>query len=187
MSNPDRPNGFKLVASLSGAPISSLIRSIGVTDGADMFKGDLISLTSNLGAVATTNDATILGVAVGFGKVDPATGNYAGAYNPDNLTTTYYDDSASTHTDWRVFYIPVDGAILEVQSDTDLDLAVGDACDLLKTTAGNTTTGISGQQIGASTNADFHVVDIPAYPDNDSTLANTRYHVTVTGAESIWV
>jgi hypothetical protein len=187
MANPDKPNGFKLVASLSGAPVSSLIRSIGVTDGTDIFKGDMISLASGLGAVSATNDATFLGVAVGFGKVDPATGNYASAYNPDNLTTLYYDDSASTHTEWRVFYIPVDQAIFEVQSDTDLDLLRGAACDLLVTTAGSTTTGISGQQIGASTNADFHVVDIPAYPDNDSTLANTRYHVTVTGAESIWV
>lgn len=187
MANPDRPSGFRFVASLSGAPVTSLIRSIGITDGTDIFKGDLISLTSNLAAVAATNDATFLGVAVGFGKVDAASGQYAGAYNPDNLTTLYYDDSASTNTEWRCFYIPVDGNIFEVQSDTDLDLAVGDACDLLVTTAGNTTSGISGQQVGASTNADFHVVDIPAYPDNDSTLANTRYHVTITGAESIWV
>jgi hypothetical protein len=173
MSNPDTPNGFKLVGSLTGAPVSSLMRSIGVTDGADMFKGDLISLTSGLGAVSASNDATILGVAVGFGKVN-SNGDYSSAYNPDDLTTIYYDDSANTHTDWRVFYVPIDGAIFEVQSDTDLDLAVGDACDLLKTTAGNATTGISGDQVGASTNADFHVVQIPAYPDNDSTLANTR-------------
>lgn len=187
MSNPDRPSGFRPVATLNGSPLTSLIRSIGVTDAADIFKGDMISLASNLGAVSATNDATFLGVAVGFGKVDSASGQYAGAYNPDNLTTLYYDDSASTNTDWRVFYVPVDGVVFEVQSDTDLDLAVGDACDLLTTTAGNTTSGISGQQVGASTNADFHVVDIPAYPDNDSTLANTRYHVTITGAESIWV
>ena len=187
MANPDTPNGFKLVASLTGAPISSLMRSIGVTDGADIFKGDLISLASGLGVVSATNDATILGVAMGFGKVSDMSGEYASAYNPDDLTTIYYDDSANTHTEWRVFYVPIDGAIFEVQSDTDLDLLRGAACDLLKTTSGSTVTGISGDQIGASTNADFHVVDIPAYPDNDSNLANTRYHVTVTGAETIWV
>jgi len=186
MSNPDRPSGFRLVASLSGAPVSSLIRSVGVTDGTDIFKGDLITITSNLGKVAATNDATFVGIAVGFGKVDSTSGDYAGAYNPDNLTTLYYDDSASTHTEWRVFYVPVDNAIFEVQSDTDLDLAVGDPCDLLVTTAGNTTSGISGHQVGANTNTDMHVIDIPAYPDNDSTLANTRYHVAITKAETMW-
>jgi len=185
MANPDRPSGFKLVKTKSGAPMSSVVRSIGVTDGTDIFKGDLLSLTSNLAAVAATNDATFLGVAVGFGKVN-ATGDYTSAYNPDNLMTTYYDDSASTHTEWRVFYVPVDDGIFEVQSDTDLDLAVGDPCDLLTTTSGSTTTGISGQQIGANTNTDMHVVDIPSYPDNDSTLANTRYHVAITSAEIIW-
>jgi len=186
MANQDRPSGFKLVASLTGAPVTSLIRSIGVTDGTDIFKGDMISLASGLGVVTATNDATILGVAVGFGKVN-ASGDYPSAFNPDNLTTLYYDDSASTHTEWRVFYVPIDSAVFEVQSDADLDLLAGAACDILVSTAGNTTSGISGQQITSSTNADFHVVDIPAYPDNDSTLANTRYHVTVTGAESIWV
>jgi len=186
MANPDRASGFRLVKSLSGAPVTSLMRSVGVTDGTDIFKGDLISLTSNLAAVSATNDATILGVAVGFGKVDAASGNYASAYNPDNLTTLYYDDSASTHTEWRVWYVPVDEAIFEVQSDTDIDLAVGDPCDLLVTTAGNTVSGISGQQVGANTNTDMKVVEIPAYPDNDSTLANTRYHVAITKAETMW-
>ena len=186
MANPDRPSGFKFVKTLSGAPAVSVMRSVGVTDGADMFKNDLISLDTNLGKVAVTNDADFLGVAVGFGKVDPATGEYAGAYNPDDLTTIYYDDSASTHTEWRVFYVPLQDAIFEVQSDTDLDLAVGDPCDLLATTAGSTVTGISGHQVGANTNTDMRVVDIPAYPDNDSTLANTRYHVAITPAEAIY-
>jgi len=184
MANPDRPSGFRPVKTLSGAPMTSVIRSIGVTDGTDIFVGDMLSMTSNLAAVAATNDATLLGVAVGFGKVDAASGQYAGAYNPTTLTTLYYDDSASTHTEWRVFYVPIEDAIFEVQSDTDLDLTFGSACDILTTTDGNTTSGISGQQIGASTNADLHVVEIPAYPDNDSTLANTRYHVAATKSET---
>lgn len=186
MANPDKPNGFKLVKTLSGAPVASVVRSVGVTDGTDIFHGDLISLTSNLGAVAATNDATLLGVAVGFGKISDMQGEYGSAFNPDTLTTLYYDDSASTHTEWRVFYVPVDDAIFEVQSDTDLDLAIGDPCDLLVTTAGSAVTGISGQQVGANTNTDMYVVDIPPYPDNDSTLANTRYHVTITKAEMMF-
>lgn len=176
MPNPDRPSGFRAVKTLSGAPISSMARSVGVTDSADIFIGDLLTLTSNLAAVSATNDTAFLGVAVGFGKVDSMSGSYAGAYNPDNLTTLYYDDSASINTEWRVWYIPVNDVIFEAQSNADLDLAVGDTCDLLAT-AGNTATGRSNHEIAASSNADFNVVEIPDYPDNDSTLANTRYWV----------
>jgi hypothetical protein len=181
MANIDRPNGFKAVKTLSGAPVSSLIRYIGVTDGADMFIGDLINLASGLGAVAATNDAAILGVAVGFGKVD-ADGIPLGPFNPSSLETRYYDDSASTHTEWVVYYIPVGDVILEAQTSTALTLAIGANCDLLAT-AGNTTTSRSAQELNTSTNADFTVVEIPKYPDNDNTLVWGRYWVMVTRAE----
>jgi len=185
MANPDRPRGFTPIHMLSGAPWAGNIRSVGVTNGTDMFIGDLLSLTSNLAAVAATNSTTFLGVAVGFGKKDAASGQYAGAYNPDNLTTLYYDDSASTNTDWRVFYVPVDDMIFEVQSNADLDAAIGDPVDLA-VTAGNTATGRSQQEIGTNTNTDMRIVEIPAYSDNDSTLANTRYWVTITKAEMVF-
>jgi len=182
MANPDRPRGFTPMHMLSGAPWAGNVRSIGVTDGADIFIGDLITLTSGLGAVAATNDTAFLGVAVGFGKKDAASGQFAGAYNPDNLTTLYYDDSASVNTDWRVFYVPVDDMIFEVQSSADLDVLVGAPVDLLAT-AGNTTTGRSLQEVAANSNSDMRVVEIPAYSDNDSTLINTRYWVTIIKAE----
>lgn len=183
MANPDRPSGFRPVKTISGAPVAGTIRSVGVTDGADMFIGDMLTLTSNLAAVSASNDSAFLGAAVGFGKVTDQ-GEYASAFNPADLTTLYYDDSASTHTQWRVFYAPADDCIFEVQSASDLDLAVGDTCDLLAT-GGSTTTGRSQQEVTTSSNTDFTVVEIPAYPDNDSTLANTRYWVkTITSAFS---
>ena len=184
MANPDKPNGFKLVKTLTGAPVVSVMRSVGVTDGTDIFVGDLLTLTSNLAAVAATNDTAFLGVAVGFGKVGDMSGEYSGAFNPDNLTTLYYNDGASTHTDWRVFYVPVQDAIWEVQSDIIIAAdAVGDPLDLLATTGGSTVTGISGQQVGVNTNTDMKIVEIPPYPNNDTALANGRYWVTITKAE----
>jgi len=183
MANPDRPSGFKFVKTLSGAPMSAVMRSIGVTNAADIFRGDLISLASNLAAVAATNDATFLGVAVGFGKITQMTAEFGPAINPDNLTTIYYDDSASTDTDFRCFYVPVDDAIFEVQGDSVIASgAIGDPVDLVAT-AGNTTTGISAHEVGANTNTDMRIVEIPAYPDNDPALANARYWVTITKAE----
>lgn len=184
MANPDRPSGFRPVKTLSGAPWTGMIRSVGVTDAEDIFLGDAISLVSNLGKVMATADLTMLGVAQGFGKVDAASGQYAGAYNPDNLTTLYYDDSASTHTDWRVWYLPFDDMVFEVQSNADLDVAVGDIVDLVAT-AGSTATGRSAHEVSAGT-TDFRVVEIPAYPDNDSTLTNTRYWVTALKTSLVW-
>ena len=182
MANVDRPNGFKVVKTLSGAPITSMMRSIGVTDGADMFVGDIINLASGLAAVGATDDAALMGVAMGFGKKDAMSQQVSGPFNADSLMTRYYDDSASTHTDWVVYYVPIMDVVLEAQTATALTKLVGETVDLLAT-AGDTTTGQSRQEITTSSNADFTVVEIPSYPDNDPTLVWGRYWVMVTRAE----
>jgi len=181
MANVDRPNGFRAVKTLSGAPLSGMIRTVGMGDGEDIFAGDLVSLVSGLALPADTNDAAILGVAVGFGKVD---GDEVplGPFNPDALGTRHYDDSASTNTEWVCYYIPADDVIFEAQTATALTLKVGDPCDLLGT-VGNTTTGISAHEITTSTNADFTIVERPYSVDNDRTLVWGRYWVMVTRAE----
>jgi hypothetical protein len=183
MANADRPNGFKPVHTLSGAPVSGMTRSIGVTDGADMFVGDVVNLASGLAAVGATNDASLLGVVVGFAKKDDLTGSIgAGPANPSDLSILYYDDSASTHTDFVCIYVPVDDVVFEAQTATALTLAVGDTCDLLAT-AGEVTSGRSRQEITTNTNADFTVVEVPDLVDNDNTLVWGRYWVMVTRAE----
>lgn len=180
MANTDRPNGFRAVKTISGAPVTGMIRSIGVADSADIFVGDPINLESGLAAPGATNDAAFLGVAVGFGKL--VNGVISGPFNPDNLGKRYYDDSESTHTEWVCFYIPADDVIFEAQTATALTLVVGDTCDLLYT-AGSTTTGISACEITTNSNADFNVVEIPSLPDNDPTAVWGRYYVMFTRAE----
>lgn len=182
MANPDRPNGFTPVRTLSGAPVTSVLRVVGVADGEDIFIGDMVNLESGLADPMATNDAAILGAVVGVGKYDDYSGDPTGAFDADNPNVRYYDDSASTHTDYFVVIAPATDCIYEVQSNADLDLVIGDPCDLVDG-AGNATTGRSIQEVGTNTNSDFVVVDIPRYPDNDSTLTNTRYHVRVTRAE----
>lgn len=182
MANVDRPNGFRLVKTITGAPVSSVIRSVGVTDAADIFVGDALTLTSGLAAVAATNDAAFLGVAVGFGKVNSMTGEIQGMFNATSLETRYYDDSASTHTEWVCFYVPASDGVFEVQTSGAQTLLPGSSCDLVAT-AGNTTTGQSNHEITSSTNADFKVVEVPKYVDNDHTAAWGRYWVMFTHGE----
>ncbi len=183
MANSDRPNGFVPVKTLSGGPWTGLIRTIGVADLEDIFVGDMINLESGLADPMATNDADILGAVVGFGKLDPMTGRVNGAFgDPSNLDTIYYDDSASTNTDYVAFYVPADDVLFEVQTATALTLAVGATCDL-SDAAGDTKVGISRQEITTSTNADFMVVEVPDIIGNDNTLVWGRYWVMVRRAE----
>jgi hypothetical protein len=181
MANVDRPNGFIPVKTISGAPVSSLIRAVGVADSADIFVGDPVNLESGLAAPGATNDDDFLGVAVGFGKFDKDGKIPLGPFNPDNLTKRFYDDSESTHTEWVCYYVPADDVIFEVQTATALTKLVGETMDLLYT-AGSTTTGVSACEATTSTNGDLTVIEVPNKPDNDSTLVWGRYHVMFTRA-----
>lgn len=178
MANVDRPNGFKFIKTMSGAPVSGMIRSVGVADGADIFVGDALELASGLAQRFTVGDEC-LGVAVGFGKKNDMTLEHGGSFNPDDLMTRYYDDSANTHTDWVVYYIPAADAIFEAQMDDAETAVVGEAYDVL-IGSGNTTTGMSDMEIdhdALTTTGDVVVVEIPNYPDNDPTAAYGRYWV----------
>ena len=184
MANVDRPNGLKPKGTISGGTWTSMVRVVGVADAADIYVGDPLNLESGLAAPGATNDAAFLGVAVGFGKFDKDGKTPLGPFNPDNLNSTgkMYDDSASTHTEWCVYYVPADDVIFEAQTATVLSLLVGGTCDL-SYTAGNANTGISACELTTSSNADFTVVDIPRKVGNDNTLVHGRYHVMFTRAE----
>lgn len=177
MANVDRPNGFKFVKTLSGSS-EPVIRTVGVADGADIFIGDALQLSSGL-AQRLAVEGACLGVAVGFGKVNDLQGENFGPFDPDNLTKRYYDDSANTHTDWVVYYIPAEDAIFEAQTDAAATLTVGEAQDIV-VGSGDTTTGLSDMEIDATAltnDGDVVVVEIPNYADNDHTAAFGRYWV----------
>jgi len=179
MANVDRPNGFSPVKTISGAPWTSMIRTVGVADGGDIFVGDALMLSSGLATPVTASNDITIGVAVGFGKRDKFSLSVGGDYNPDNLTTTYYDDSASTHTDWVVYYVPTSDVLFEAQFDgTPTTPVVGQGYGLIYT-AGSTTTGRSAQEIDGddTTDKDVLIVEIPNIPNNDTTAAFGRVYV----------
>jgi hypothetical protein len=185
MANIDRPNGFRPVKTFSGAPVTSLIRAIGVADGADVFVGDPVTLASGLAAPSATNDAAILGVAVGFGRFDKDGRTPLGMFNPENLNSTgkFYDDSASTHTEWCVYYVPADDVVFEVQTATALTKVPGDTADLTGGGTGSATTGQSYAEITTASNNDVTVVEVPILVGNTPTEVWGRYWVMFTRAE----
>lgn len=181
MANPDRPNGFTPVKKLDGSPWNGVLRQIGVTDGADLFVGDVLSVTSGLAARGAVADTTFLGIAMGFGKVlnNGSVENNINMFNPQDLEQRFYDDSESTHTDWVVFYCPLNDMIFEAQTALDASGIddIGAALDFT-TTAGSQTTGRSGMELTTKSSDNVIVVEHPNYVDNDVSLTNARLWVT---------
>ena len=67
MANVDRPDGFRVVKSVSGAPWNGTVRTVGVSSAADIFLGDALELDTGL-ARPLQVEGECIGVCVGFGK-----------------------------------------------------------------------------------------------------------------------
>jgi hypothetical protein len=180
MANLDAPRGFTPVKMLDGGPLTGQVRTIGPADGADIFIGDLINLESGLADPAVTTDVDILGVVVGVGKEVPgSTSQGASIPDPSNLNLLYYDDSASTHTDYTIYYVPVKNLIMSVQTAVDLSASVvGSTVDLTGVN-GNTATGRSIMEVTTSSNTDLTIVELPEIVGNDLSLINATVYVMV--------
>lgn len=193
MANPDRPRGFKAVRTKSGAPLSGALRMVyspasdrssdSTNNHGDLYKGDPIQIdTSGVVTFANSNVA-VSGVVAGVHKAgtiqfgaNGTEANTAPPYNPANLTELYLPyDSAG----WILYY-DVQDVLFEIQSASDLDLKVGSLADTTGAAAtahGDRTTGMSNVELTTASDNDVKVVDIARDPDNDTTLANTRYLV----------
>ena len=91
--------GSDLLRTLSGAPISSMVRSI-VPGTDDIFIGDPISLSSGA-AVQMAVEGECLGVCVGVGTVTMEGGEVP--FDPANLEKGFFDTSADVEADYRIF------------------------------------------------------------------------------------
>jgi len=182
MANVDRPNGFRPVKSLVGAPWTGLVREYDAGDRSadttnnhgDLYIGDPVKLSS--GAVLPANSGdTILGVVVGVGKTTNSFG-VTRFFDPDNLGKRYlaYDESGV------VAVVPAEGVLFEAQTATDLDLVAGSQADFSTDATeahGDRTSGQSSAEIVTASNNDLEVVEDNTAPDNDTTLANARHYV----------
>jgi len=111
MANTDRSNGFKPVKTFSGAPVSGIVRYVGVTDAADLFVGDALTLTSGLAArsndcIFEVQTATALTLAIG-GQCDLSAGS-------GNTTTGISDMELTTDSNHDI-------EVVEVKKSPDND------------------------------------------------------------------
>jgi hypothetical protein len=178
MANVDRPNGFKPVKSLIGAPWSALVRNypVAASQTTGIFIGDVVKLTAGNVEQAASGD-TILGVVVATGK-DSTEHGEAGYFNADQLEQRHIPaDTAGI-----AGVVPAEACTFEAQTAADLDLVQGSAADILVGT-GDTITGNSATELTTSINGDCKVVEHNRAPDNDITLTNARHIVQFTTTE----
>jgi len=182
MANLNKPFGFKPVKSLYGdfkglirkAPAGT--RSSDTTNNhGDLYIGDPVKWSSGTLLPANSGD-TVAGVVVGVGTLPTGSMGETGPFNPAKLEQTYlaYGDTGD------VWYVPTDGVLFEIQSASDLDLALGAVADMSVDSGeahGSRTTGLSSTQLVADANHDVTVVEHVTAEDNDKTLAYARYLV----------
>jgi hypothetical protein len=172
MANKDAPSGSKPRAYLNGAKWNGQMRKYVVlaADTTAVGKGDLVKLTgtsssdgkyASVRTITATSDV-IVGVVVGFEA------------NPDNLNITgTFRSTTATTKDRAVFVVDDPNVIFEIQADGDMaDNSIGLNAFPTLTTA-STTTGVSTQELTASTvatdvNGQLRIVGLVNEPDNES-------------------
>ncbi len=184
MANPDKPRGFIFAKTLDGQPAVATLRKLTVAARSEsdahghIFIGDPIKMT-NLGVVAVANSGDIIiGVCVGIGTSGDIDHGTPGMYVSNDLERRYLDDV----TAGSIWVIPKENALFEIQSASDLDYTVGRSCDInvaAATAHGTLASGFSTCEVTTEANGDVTIVEIVDDPDNDSTLANTRYLVSI--------
>ena len=192
MANPDRPNGFTPVGTLSGANWQGLVRRAVMADASadstnnhgDIYLGTPVRLDATGKALAwESGDTDCVGVCVGVGYRRANAQNESGPFDPDNLVSRFanHADSSSTTVLIDIYYAPAEDTIYEVQTDsTALTVQVTDYVDVIASdnaqAVGDRTTSKSNLEVAVPGDSEFKIVAIPEYPDNDATLANARIH-----------
>ena len=174
MANVDKPNGFRPVKHLNGAPYNGqFTKYYSPTD--NLFIGDLVEKdgTGNADGYPTVGRAeasdAILGVVVGWEA------------NPDALSNVYH----SASTSYAVYVADAPDLVLEAQSDdgTLTTASLGLNVDFT-VAAGDTSTGLSNMEIDGSSGATTATLPLKLMrfvdrADNDISSANHRLLVSI--------
>lgn len=183
MANTDRPNGFRPVGTLAGAPWNANVFAYNVdsSNATAVFKGDAITLEADGNVTPAAAGGIVLGVCVGV-KPNPAV---AATMHPGYLP-------ASTA---GVVYVSVGrDTLYEIQEDGDSSqlalTSVGANVDHIAG-SGSTTTGISAHELDSSTltsagSAGFRIVGFIDRADNEVGSTGARWLVMLNHGESHW-
>ena len=181
MANKDAAFGMKPVRMIGGAPDTggqSRYR-IAANYGTSIFQGDMVAQVTG-GTVEIHADGgtvPVVGVFNGCMYTDPTSG--------EQVFSNYYPASTNA-SDLIAFIIDDENVVYEIQADDTFPVTdLFGNFDIVYTSAGSTSTGISGAELdvttgATTTNLPIKAIDISEDPNNSDTgAANTNVLVVI--------
>tara|TARA_R100000664_G_scaffold30581_1_gene43316 strand:- start:1182 stop:1763 length:582 start_codon:yes stop_codon:yes gene_type:complete len=180
MANRDAAFGMRLYGNLSG-PATNLQNRyrIAANYGTAIFKGDMVAQVTGGGVEVHADGGTvpIVGVFNGCRFTDPTTGK--------ETFSNFYPASTNA-SDIEAFVIDNPMATFEIQADAAFPVAdLFGNFDIVYTSSGSTTTGLSGAELDVTTGATtaglpLKAIDISRDPNNsDVSTEHTNVIVTI--------
>ena len=167
MANTDAAFGMRLVGRIGGpATNGQNTYRIAANYGTAIFKGDMVAQVTGGGVEVHADGGTvpIVGVFNGCRYTDPTTGK--------ETFSNFYPASTNA-SDIEAFVIDDPMAIFEIQADAAFPVAdLFGNFDIVYTSSGSTTTGLSGAELDVTTGATtaglpLKAIDISKNVDND--------------------
>ena len=167
MANQDAAFGMRHVGRIGGPATNVQNRyRIAANYGTAIFKGDMVAQVTGGGVEVHADGGTvpIVGVFNGCRYTDPTTGK--------ETFSNFYPASTNA-SDIEAFVIDDPMAIFEIQADAAFPVAdLFGNFDIVYTSSGSTTTGISGAELDVTTGATtaglpLKAIDVSRNPDND--------------------
>lgn len=170
MANVNKPFGFRPVGKTGSNYDNQGLTQYKISNayGTALFQGDAVTLSGGYLAIATAGNA-VVGVFQGCYYIDPTTQKptwknyYPGSIAQDGIVALVNDDPNAQ------FVVQCSGIAAAT--------CVGRNADLVTSTAGNTSTGQSGQQVGvpATGNATYPWKVVGVYADVDDNDVAAAY------------
>jgi len=181
MANQDAAFGLRPIGRVGGTPYTGGQNRyrIAANYGTAIFQGDMVMHVTggNVEIHADGGTVPIVGVFNGCQFTDPTTG--------EQKFSNFYPASTNA-SDLIAFIIDDPMVIFEVQADAAFPVAdLFGNFDVVYTTAGSTTTGVSGSELkvadgGTATTLSLKAIDISEDPENsDVASANTNVKVVI--------
>jgi|TARA_R110000796_G_scaffold40142_3_gene99567 hypothetical protein len=181
MANKDAAFGMRPVGRIGGTPYTGGTSRYRIANNYDtaIFQGDMVAQVTGGGIEVHADGGTvpIVGVFNGCQFTDPTTG--------EQKFSNFYPASTAAG-DIIAFIIDDPMVIFEVQANAAMPIAdLFGNFDIVYTSAGSTTTGISGAELnvadgGTGTTLSLKAIDISEDPENsDVATANTNVRVVI--------
>ena len=181
MANKDAAFGMRPVGRVGGTPYTGGQSRYRIANnyGTAIFQGDMVAQVTGGGIEVHADGGTvpIVGVFNGCQFTDPTTG--------EHKFSNFYPASTAAD-DIIAFVIDDPMVIFEIQANAAMPVAdLFGNFDIVYTTAGSTTTGISGAELnvsdgGTGTTLSLKAIDISEDPENsDVATANTNVRVVI--------